>query len=562
MRHLSAASSSASGCPITGTSSSSSVPPSSSSSSSSSTNQTRVQLREVPTLPYLGSVIHQHSGIPPLNPAKFLDFYTEMRRRFGDFYKIGLPGIGKGRDGITYVLLTDPAEMQKVLRQERGRGPPPYPRGVFESDWPLAHWLRERGSILGKGPKKSYADDCDDHDKLGYAGRGETWKRLRTFLQTDLLSPAAAAGYVPIMAEAARLASRGAPASAGDPNGYAHRCSFDLFNSLMFGQLTRLADPETGRDQEENLLFCNTTVRGMDTLFRQMTDPMQKVLFDIGITTGLYKDMSSSFDTAFGIAKKKYHAFRERSDADQLTEAEKSSYLQRAILRQKEEGEKVSEEEMIELINVGLVAAVDTTSSMLSWNMLQLALNPEVQEKLHAELAETVRNHGALRSESLRKKHVPYLHAILRETHRITPSTPTSVMKENSLSDIEIHGSIVPKDSLFLMDSYSVGMDSAIVDEPNAYRPERWLPREVEARKGTPGEIVDHPFYRDAFSQGSRKCPGSRVANNEVLIMVSQLVLDWKIAAPGGYGKEDVTARFSGMLHPILPELEFVARQV
>jgi len=24
---------------------------------------------------------------------------------------------------------------------------------------------------------------------------------------------------------------------------------------------------------------------------------------------------------------------------------------------------------------------------------------------------------------------------------------------------------------------------------------------EVEARKGTPGEIIDHPFYRDAFSQ-------------------------------------------------------------
>ena len=216
--------------------------------------------------------------------------------------------------------------------------------------------------------------------------------------------------------------------------------------------------------------------------------------------------MAESFSTAFDIARKKYDAFRERSDAKQLTDAEKSSYLERAIIRQKEEGDNnVSDEELVELINVGLVAAVDTTSAMLSWNMMHLALNPEVQEKLRSELIESIEKCGGLNSEALRRGNIPYLHAMLRETHRITPAAPVTIFKENSISDVEIHGTIIPKDSLFLMDSYSLGISEDIVDEPYEFCPKRWLPEAVEARKGTPAEVLDHPFYRDAFSQGSCK---------------------------------------------------------
>jgi len=282
-------------------------------------------------------------------------------------------------------------------------------------------------------------------------------------------------------------------------------------------------------------------------------------LFKLGIKTSVYNEMAQSFDTAFTIAEKKYHAFRKRHDKQDLTEAEKSSYLGRAIIRQSEEGSNISEQELVEIIKISLGAGVDTTSSMLSWNMVHLALNAVVQDKLYSELAEATQKHGGLNAESLRKANVPYLHAVLRETHRLTPAVPITIFKENSLAEVEIHGSTIPKDSLFALDGYSVGMD--LVDEPKEFRPERWLPHAVAARKGTSAEIIDHPFYRDAFSQGSRKCPGSRVANNEALILISQLVLDWKMApTEAGYKKEDVTYQLSGMIHPDMPRLDFVSR--
>ena len=446
-------------------------------------------------------------------------------------------------------MLTDPNEMQKVIRQERGKQP--YPRGIVESEWPLVDWLHNKGSILGKGTNEA-------EDKIGFAGRGETWKRIRTFMQTDMLSPQSANGYIPIMAEAATLASRGAPASSKDLNGFANRCSFDLFTAMMFGSLSKMADPQTGHDQE-NIEFCNAAVNGMDKMLKQMTSPWNLILFRMGIKTGMYHEMAQSFATAFDIAEKKYREFRKRNDANELTEAEKSSYLYRAIFRQLED-ESVREEELADIIRVALTAAIDTTSSLLSWNMLHLALNPDVQDKLHAELLESTRKYGGLNEEALRKANVPYLHAVLRETHRLTPAAPLTVFKENSLSDLEIHGSTIPKDSLLTLDGHSVGLDESIVENPQEFRPERWFPEEVEARKGTPAEILDHPYYRDAFSQGSRKCPGSRVANNEVLLLISQFVLDWNISPPEGYGKEDVTYCMHGMVHPDLPNLNFEAR--
>jgi cytochrome P450 len=511
------------------------------------TSETKLVI--VPTLPYLGSVIPQYSNTPKFEPTSFYEFYPEMRRRYGDFYRMGFPGLGKGRDGTMYVL-TDPSEMQKVLRQERGGQP--YPRGVLEAEWPIVNWLKESGSPLVIG-----TDAPEDRD--GFTGRGETWKRLRTFLQTDLLSPQAAAGYVPRMVEAAQLASRGAPAAASELNAYTNRCSFDLFCSLMFGELTKMADPETGHN-EENVEFCNASVRGMETMFAQMTSPLELVMFKLGFKTKLYKEMAGSFSKATEIAKKKYEAFRKRSDEHDLTESEKQSYLGRAIARQAEDDSKISESDLGELIDISLIAGIDTTSSLLSWNIMHLAMNQDVQDKLRTELVETVAKHGGLNSQALKKSSSPYLHAVIRESHRLTPAGPITCMKENSLSEVEIHGTVVPMGSLFCLDAFSVGMDPEFVLDPKAFRPQRWLPEAVESRKGTPSEIIDHGFYKDPFSQGSRKCPGSRVASNEVLIMVSQLILDWKISAPSRFKSvDDVDYTFHGFIHPKLPKLEFTS---
>lgn len=69
-----------------------------------------------------------------------------------------------------------------------------------------------------------------------------------------------------------------------------------------------------------------------------------------------------------------------------------------------------------------------------------------------------------------------------------------------------------------------------MVSDPDQFKPDRWLPEAVEARKGTPAAMLDHPFFKGPFSEGARKCPGSRVAKSESLcLLVAQLILDWEM---------------------------------
>lgn len=331
---------------------------------------------------------------------------------------------------------------------------------------------------------------------------------------------------------------------------------------FFLGELTKMADPNTGHSSE-NIEFCQCAVRGLEAMMAQLASPLQFVLFRLRIQTGLYNEMGSALGKTMDISRNKYNIFRERYEAGELNEKERNSYLARAIQRQEAKESTVSEPELAELIDVSLMAGVDTTSSLLSWNMMNLAMNPDVQEELYAELLENVKAAGGRITANTIGKESPYLHAVLRETHRMTPASPATLMKENSLSDVTIHGAVIPKGSLFVLDAFSVGMDPEFVDHPFEFRPERWLREAVEARKGTPSEILDHPYYRSGFSQGSRKCPGARVASNEVLIMVSQLVLDWKMAMPPdakAKNVKDVKYKMSGFIQPIMPQLKFEAR--
>lgn len=522
-----------------------------------STVNPTTSLKEVPVLPYLGSFIPQYSNVPPFDPDKSLDYWPQLRRTYGDFYKIGLPGFGVGRDGIMYVL-NDPQEMMKIIRQEK-TSQLPYPIGIVQAEWPLIRYLKGIESPVSSG---NASDGEDTYDEDGFFGRGETWKNFRTFMQTDLLSPQSSKRYIPGMVQAAKIASRVAPASKDNMNEYFNRCAFDMFNSLMFGSMTKTAD--LTQASQVNLDFCDKAVDGLSIMIDQMLSPYELLLGHIlGMHTSKYKKMCAAWETVFTTAEIKYSEFRERyeNDYESLSALEKDSYLAHAIERQKKSNGEYSEEHVKEVVKIMLSAAVDTTSSPMSWSLFHVAVNKDVQSKLHKELSTALQEHGEINENFLHPNTTPYLHAVIRESHRITPATPSPMTKQNSLDAVEIHGTMVPKDSKVLFDSYSIGMDPTIVENPTAFQPERWLADAVEARKGTPSEVIDHPFFKTPFSHGSRKCPGSRVAQNEILILLSQIILDWEVNAPSNIKKfEDMKYAMSGMIVPKIPSLEFETR--
>ena len=526
----------------------------------STTTSSPTILKEVPILPYLGSTIPQYSNTPAFDPTTILEYYPEVRRKYGDFYKIGLPGFGKGRDGIMYIL-NDPHEMMKIIRQEK-TSQLPYPLGVVQMEWPLIRYFKETNALITRSKASKGGNNEETYDEDGFFGRGESWKHLRIFLQTDLLSPQSSKRFIPGMVQAAKIASHAAPASKNNMNDYFNRCAFDMFNSLMFGEMTKTADLKLA--SQENIAFCNYAVEGLSTMMTQMLSPYEQVVGNIlGVQTKTYKRMCSAWEGINATAESKYQKFREtyENDPNSMSDLQKDSYVAHAIVRQKESNGEYTDEDLAEIVKVMLSASVDTTSSPMAWNLFHVAVNQDVQAKLYDELSSALHEFGEINEEFLHPKKTPYLHAVIRESHRITPATPAALTKENSFADVEIHDTILPQHSKVLFDAYSIGMDPTMMENPTAFQPERWLEDAVEARKGTPSEILDHPFFKSPFSHGSRKCPGSRVAQNEILILLSQIILDWKVSAPSNIKNfKDMKYTMSGMIVPEIPSLNFESR--
>jgi len=519
--------------------------PHSAAAATAAATQHEIKLVNVPKIPILGSMLHPK--VQKIDLSQIYELWNKHWETFGDFYNIGLPGAGQGINGEVYVM-TDPNEFMKVLRKEGT-----YPHGALEEHWPMGRYMKERGAAGG----------------AGLFSNGPEWQRSRRFMQTDLLHPSAAKGYVPGIIRACRIASEGAPLYASNIGEYTTYGSFDMFSAVAFGDFPGLASGSTSSSQEENRKFCDHTITAVETEFPMMFNPLERIQVELGIRSRAYSKFHENFTKARHIGFAKLKAFKERKANGLLeNDFEKYSYASLSIdrhLDSMDTADALTEEDVAEIIVVGLIAALDTTSAIVNWTLLHLAMNPTVQEELYKEVSENATNAGGqLTEDCFTKYNNVYLDAVLRENHRMTPAFPVNCVKENLGDDVEIHGTTIPKGSLFILESRALGMSPKYVENPDVFDPSRWLPDQVEQRKGTYKQALDHALYKQPFSAGARKCPGSRVANYEAKIFLSQLVLDWKISMKDRESTQswrDIPYQQGLTVQPENPELVFERRK-
>jgi len=61
--------------------------------------KSNVQFVDVPKLPIFGSFIKQYSNAAPYTADSVYDFWFNNRKKFGDFFCLGMPALGKGITG-------------------------------------------------------------------------------------------------------------------------------------------------------------------------------------------------------------------------------------------------------------------------------------------------------------------------------------------------------------------------------------------------------------------------------------------------------------------------------
>lgn len=170
------------------------------------------------------------------------------------------------------------------------------------------------------------------------------------------------------------------------------------------------------------------------------------------------------------------------------------------------------------------VAGTDTTASTFQWAMAELLRNPEVLAKARAELIQVIGRGNHVQESDISR--LPYLQAILKETFRLHPVVPLLLpRKVAESSDIEIAGFTIPKGAQVLVNVWAIGRDPTVWDEPEAFRPQRFLGTETET------DFRGRSFELIPFGGGRRICPGLPLAVRMLHLMLGTLILsfEWRL---------------------------------
>jgi cytochrome P450 family 6 len=161
-----------------------------------------------------------------------------------------------------------------------------------------------------------------------------------------------------------------------------------------------------------------------------------------------------------------------------------------------------------------LVAGYDTTGSTLSFLCYQLAKNPEIQDRLRAEIQEvTGDSDEEVTYDHLSK--MTYMDQIISETLRF--HTPLSALQRVASNDYKLPGSdlIIEKEMGVWINTMAIHFDTKHYSNPNVFDPEHFNKEAKAAR---------HPYAFLPFGQGPRGCIGMRFALLEAKLALANIV--------------------------------------
>ncbi|XP_042444131.1 trimethyltridecatetraene synthase-like [Zingiber officinale] len=177
-----------------------------------------------------------------------------------------------------------------------------------------------------------------------------------------------------------------------------------------------------------------------------------------------------------------------------------------------------------------IAGGTESSSATVEWALSELLRRPEVMEKATEELDRVV---GRGRwAEEKDMERLDYIRAIVKEAMRMHPVAPTLV-PHLSTEHTRFDGYDIPAGTMAIVNVWSIGRDPEVWEEPEEFRPERFL--------GSTVDVSGHDFQLIPFGPGRRMCPGYRLGLKVVQMGVANLLHGFNWRLPEGMKAEDVS---------------------
>ncbi|KAJ8094055.1 hypothetical protein PM082_009945 [Marasmius tenuissimus] len=427
-------------------------------------------------------------GLPIVGSHPFLTRYPELTldkwaKQYGPMYSVWL-------GNQLFVMISDP-QIVKDLMVTNG--------AIFSSRKEM--FLKSKKIFVGRGITATPYND--------------RWRKHRRLASTSLVARAVD-GYTHVLDYEATILMKELLKHSGNgtlpinPQPHAGRCSLNNMLTVGFGTRTEtIDDPLVQKALKLSREFMNCTGP-----VSNLTD-FVPVLQNIGhwnymIKRGetLHKALVETYGGMILDLEKRMKAGEKVQDC----------LVKYLIEVQEEEG--LDHLDMAIMVSAFMIGGVETTASIMQWFSALIPSHPEIQKKAQEEVDRVV---GRDRLPTIEdEKNMPYVHAIIKEVERCHNPFWLGTPHVNS-SDFTYRGQFIPKDTVVVLNTYTMHHDPARHPEPHKFNPDRYINDNTLASESA--NLAD-PYARDhwMFGVGRRICPGMWVAEREIFLVVARMI--------------------------------------
>ncbi|XP_021276964.1 flavonoid 3'-monooxygenase-like [Herrania umbratica] len=177
-----------------------------------------------------------------------------------------------------------------------------------------------------------------------------------------------------------------------------------------------------------------------------------------------------------------------------------------------------------------IAGGTDTSATTVEWAISELIKQPQLIKKATEELDRVIGRERWVEEKDIPQ--LPYTDAIMKETMR---KHPVAVMlaPHLALQDCIVAGYDIRKGTTVFINTWSMGRDPSLWEEPEEFRPERFLGKNIDV-KGQHFELLP-------FGSGRRMCPGYSLGLKMIRSSLANLLhgFNWKL--PDNTNAEDLS---------------------
>jgi cytochrome P450 len=325
----------------------------------------------------------------------------------------------------------------------------------------------------------------------------------------------------------------------GDEHRYQRRIMQVAFRKSALRTYLEQMSPAIDVGIEAWMPSTNSAARQMFPLLKQLTLDLAASVF-MGVELGRSaKDLNRAFVATVaaslaiirvpipgltmwrGIRGRELLVRRFRALLPEKRRAHTSDFFSEFCHAQSEQGERFTDQEIIDHMIFLMMAAHDTTTSTLTTMMYLLARHPEWQERLRAKA--TALGKPQLGHDDLDQ--LEELSWVMREALRLTP--PLTSMPRMCIKDTVFQGYEIPAGMLVGVYPIHAHYMPSLWTDPTRFDPERFGPDRQEDKR--------HAFAWVPFGGGAHMCIGQHFATLQVKAIMHQLLLRYRWSVAPGY---------------------------